>query len=44
MKLAAVSVVRNECDIIELFFRINSRVVDRFFVVDHGSTDRTRKS
>ncbi len=41
MKIAAVSMVRNESDIIELFFRINSRVFDHFFILDNGSNDTT---
>ena len=41
MKIAAVSVILNECDIIELFIRINVRVIDRFYIVDNGSSDHT---
>jgi hypothetical protein len=41
MKIAAVSVILNECDIIELFIRINARVIDRFYIVDNGSSDHT---
>ena len=33
--------VKDECDIIELFVRINSRVADRFFVLDNSSSDAT---
>lgn len=39
--LAAVSMVKNECDIIELFIRINSRVFDMIYVLDHNSEDTT---
>ena len=34
MKLAAIVILRDELDILELFFRINSRVIDHFFVID----------
>jgi len=40
-RLAAVAVVKNECDIIELFVRINARVFDAIHVLDHGSDDGT---
>ncbi len=33
--------VKDECDIIELFVRINARAVDHFFIVDNGSADST---
>lgn len=39
--LVAVSMVKNEADIIELFIRINARVVDAFYVIDHNSDDGT---
>lgn len=41
MKIACISMVKNECDIIELFLKINLRRVDHFFVIDHKSTDDT---
>jgi hypothetical protein len=41
MRIAGVSMVKNECDIIELFARINTRVFDHLFVLDDGSTDTT---
>lgn len=41
MKFAAITLVKNECDIIELFIRINSKVIDHFFIIDNGSTDKT---
>src|SRR5262245_40073522 len=41
MKLAAVTTVRNECDIIESFVRHNAAFFDRLYVVDHRSTDST---
>jgi glycosyltransferase involved in cell wall biosynthesis len=34
--------VRDECDIIELFVRINSRVIDHFYIIDNHSVDRTK--
>lgn len=41
MKLAAVSMVKNECDIIELFIKINSRTFDHLYIIDHCSDDKT---
>jgi len=41
MKINAVSLVKNECDIIELFVRINLRFVDHLFIIDNDSSDRT---
>lgn len=41
MKAAAVSMVKNEGDIIELFVKINSRVFDHLYIVDHDSSDGT---
>lgn len=43
MKFISISCVKDESDIIELFIRINSRVIDHFFIVDNGSTDNTLK-
>ncbi len=40
-RVAAVAMVRNECDIIESFLRINAREVDDIYVVNHASTDPT---
>jgi hypothetical protein len=40
-KLAAVSMIRNECDILELFIKINARVFDAFYILDHHSSDHT---
>jgi len=40
-KVAAVAMVKNECDIIELFVRINSRAVDHLYIIDHNSNDAT---
>ncbi|CAB4124314.1 Glycosyl transferase family 2 [uncultured Caudovirales phage] len=41
MKFISVSLVKDEADIIELFIRINSRVIDHFYIIDNGSTDAT---
>lgn len=41
MKAAAVSMVKNEGDIIELFVRINLRAFDHLYIVDHDSSDGT---
>lgn len=40
-KIASVSLVKDECDIIELFVRINLRFVDRMFIIDNRSSDST---
>ena len=40
-KVAAIAMVKNECDIIELFVRINSRSVEHIYVIDHNSNDCT---
>jgi Glycosyl transferase family 2 len=41
MQLAAITTVRNECDIIEAFVRHNAAFCDRLYVLDHRSTDAT---
>jgi len=41
MHLAAVSIVRSECDIIESFVRDNAAFFDRLYILDHRSTDTT---
>jgi glycosyltransferase involved in cell wall biosynthesis len=41
MKIACISQVRDECDIIELFVRINCRIFDRMFIIDNNSADAT---
>ncbi|HJR73400.1 MAG TPA: glycosyltransferase family 2 protein [Luteimonas sp.] len=41
MKAAAVSMVKNEGDIIELFVKINLRAFERLYIVDHDSSDGT---
>lgn len=40
-RAAAVSMVKNECDIIELFIKINLRTFDHLYIVDHDSSDGT---
>ena len=41
MKLACLTRIKNECDIIERFIRINSLIFDEFFIVDDASEDNT---
>ncbi len=43
MRLAAVSIVKNEADIIEAFVRHTLTWVDHHLVFDHDSTDGTRE-
>ncbi|MBI2517136.1 MAG: glycosyltransferase family 2 protein [Opitutae bacterium] len=43
MKLVAVSVVKNEADVIEAFVRHTQTWVDEHLVFDHDSTDGTRE-
>jgi Glycosyl transferase family 2 len=40
-KIAVVTMIRNECDIIELFIKHNLDLVDKIFVIDHFSSDNT---
>ena len=42
MTIAAISIVRNEEDIIEPFVRHNAAHVDYFLICDHASTDATQ--
>ena len=39
--ITAVSIVKNAADVIETMIRGNALVADSFYIVDHGSTDRT---
>jgi hypothetical protein len=41
MRLAAVTTVRNECDVVESFIRHNAAFFDRLYILDHRSTDQT---
>ena len=41
--IAAISMVRNEADIIESFVRHTLTFADRLFIGDHNSTDNTVK-
>ena len=43
MRLVAVSIVKNEADVIEAFIRHTSTWVDHHLVFDHSSTDGTRE-
>ncbi len=42
VRIAAIMMAKNECDIIEHCIRINLRSFDRIFVMDHNSTDSTK--
>ncbi len=41
MKIAIVSMIKNECDIIELFIKHSFKFADKIFLMDHQSTDGT---
>ena len=41
MKIASISMVKNEADIIESFVRHTLRFVDVMYIIDHLSTDNT---
>lgn len=41
IRVAGIAMVKDECDIIELFVKINMRCLDHLFIVDHGSRDGT---
>jgi hypothetical protein len=41
MKVTALSMVRNEGDVIEAFVRHHAEIVDELVVIDHGSADGT---
>lgn len=43
MRVIGVSMVRNEADIIEAFVRHHIGLLDELVVIDHGSTDATRR-
>ncbi len=43
MRLVAVSVVKNEADVIEAFARHTAALVDHHLIFDHASTDGTRE-
>ena len=43
MRLVAVSIVKNEADIIEVFVRHTASWVDHHLIFDHNSTDGTRQ-
>ncbi len=42
-KIAAVAMIRDECDIVELFIKHNLDVVDTIYIIDHFSTDGTKE-
>jgi hypothetical protein len=41
MRLAGVTILRDECDIVEAFVRHNAAILDRLYVVDNRSSDAT---
>ena len=41
--IAAISMVRNEADVIESFVRHTLRFADRLYITDHRSEDATRE-
>lgn len=41
MKIISISMCKNESDFIERFIRVNSRVIDEFFIIDDDSCDET---
>lgn len=41
IRIGAVSMVKNESDIIELFLKVNLRSLDKIFLIDHCSEDGT---
>src|SRR5262245_37053859 len=41
MRLAGITLMRNECDIVEAFVRHNGAVLDRLYVIDNKSSDGT---
>jgi hypothetical protein len=43
MRLAGISIVRDEADIIEPWARHNCHFLDKLYIVDNGSTDSTRQ-
>lgn len=40
-KIVSVTMVKNECDIIEMFVRHNVKMFDEMYIIDHMSTDST---
>lgn len=41
MRLAGVTIARNECDVVEAFVRHNAAVLDRLYILDNDSSDGT---
>ena len=41
MRLAGITIARNECDIVEAFVRHNEAVLDRLYILDNDSSDGT---
>jgi glycosyltransferase involved in cell wall biosynthesis len=42
MRIACIAQVRDECDIIELFVKINCRVFDHMYIINNNSVDETQ--
>ena len=42
-KIATVSMIKNEIDIVESFIRHTCKFADKMYICDHKSTDRTRE-
>ena len=40
-KIVSITMVKNECDIIEMFVRHNLKMLDEMYIIDHMSTDNT---
>ncbi len=42
-RVAAICMIKDECDIIESFIRINLQSVDHIYIIDHNSNDNTKQ-
>lgn len=40
-RIAAITMIKDECDIIELYVKVNLRSVDHIYILDHNSQDST---
>jgi hypothetical protein len=41
MRLAGVTILRDECDVVEAFVRHNAALLNRLYIVDNCSSDAT---
>jgi hypothetical protein len=41
MRLAGITILRDECDIVEAFVRHNAAILDRLYILDNRSSDAT---